>query len=163
VLDALDGAVARRTRTASPLGARFDMECDAYLILVLSVHVAARLGAWVVLIGVMRYAFVAASRPFPWLRGALPPSTARKTVAVVQGVVLAGAGSGLCPTAPATVLVAVALALLAGSFGRDVRFLWRASGGRAGGTVPRAAPVPPSHRVAAGSAPGPRPRSADSR
>ncbi len=36
-LDAVDGQVARRTRSATALGARFDMEADAFLILVLSV------------------------------------------------------------------------------------------------------------------------------
>ena len=36
-LDGVDGQVARRTGTASELGARFDMEVDAFLILVLSV------------------------------------------------------------------------------------------------------------------------------
>lgn len=46
VLDGVDGAVARRTGTASTLGARFDMEVDALLVLVLSVHVARDLGLW---------------------------------------------------------------------------------------------------------------------
>ena len=41
VLDGVDGWVARRTGTVSALGARFDMEVDAFLILVLSVYVAA--------------------------------------------------------------------------------------------------------------------------
>ena len=36
-LDAVDGRVARRTGSVTPLGARFDMEADAFLILVLSV------------------------------------------------------------------------------------------------------------------------------
>ena len=40
VLDAVDGWVARRTGTVSALGARFDMEVDAFLILVLSLYVA---------------------------------------------------------------------------------------------------------------------------
>src|SRR5690349_6033137 len=34
-LDAVDGQVARRTGTATPLGARFDSEADAFLILML--------------------------------------------------------------------------------------------------------------------------------
>ena len=46
--------------TTSPLGARFDMEVDAFLILVLSVYVGRTIGAWVLAIGVARYAFVAA-------------------------------------------------------------------------------------------------------
>src|SRR5262249_22282257 len=35
ILDCVDGQVARRTGTVSKLGARFDMEVDAFLILVL--------------------------------------------------------------------------------------------------------------------------------
>ncbi|MET9800440.1 CDP-alcohol phosphatidyltransferase family protein [Streptomyces sp. NPDC006368] len=124
-LDAVDGRVARRTGTASSLGARFDMEVDAFLILVLSVHVALSMGAWVLAIGAMRYVFVAAARVLPWLNGPLPPSMARKTVAAVQGVVLLVAGAGIVPGVPAYAVVAVALALLVWSFARDIRWLWR--------------------------------------
>lgn len=122
-LDFVDGHVARRTGTASPLGARFDMEVDAFLILVLSVHVAAQLGPWVLVIGALRYAFVAASWGLSWLRGPLPPSRARKVVAAVQGVVLTAAASGLLPHAG--VVVALALVSLVWSFGRDIARLWR--------------------------------------
>lgn len=125
VLDAVDGRVARRTGTASPFGARFDMEVDAFLILVLSVQVALEAGAWVLAIGAMRYVFVAAARVLPWLDGPLPPSMARKTVAAVQGVVLLVAGAGVLPRVPASTVVAAALALLVWSFARDVRWLWR--------------------------------------
>jgi phosphatidylglycerophosphate synthase len=59
-LDAVDGWVARRNRTASTLGARFDGEVDAFLILVLSVYVAQSTGAWVLAIGAARYVFLAA-------------------------------------------------------------------------------------------------------
>ncbi|QKG20914.1 CDP-alcohol phosphatidyltransferase family protein [Actinomadura verrucosospora] len=118
VLDGVDGQVARRTGTSSGLGARFDMEADALLILVLSVQVATVTGPWALAIGTMRYAFVAAAWAAPWLRAPLPPSFARKAVAVVQGVVLTAAASGAVPFAWA--LVAAALALLAWSFGRDV-------------------------------------------
>src|SRR4051794_27037258 len=40
VLDGVDGWVARRTGTVSELGWRFDMEVDAFLILVLSICAA---------------------------------------------------------------------------------------------------------------------------
>ncbi|MFI9051891.1 CDP-alcohol phosphatidyltransferase family protein [Streptomyces sp. NPDC053427] len=125
ILDAVDGHVARRTGTATELGARFDMEVDAFLILVLSIYVAMPLGAWVLLIGLMRYAFVAASWALPWLRGDLPHSMARKTVAALQGIVLVVAGAGIVPTAWAFLAVGLALALLVWSFGRDVAWLWR--------------------------------------
>ncbi|WP_432075633.1 CDP-alcohol phosphatidyltransferase family protein [Streptomyces wuyuanensis] len=124
VLDAVDGQVARRTGTESALGARFDMEADAFLILVLSVHVAGSLGAWVLLIGAMRYVFVAAAQILPWLNGPLPPSMARKTVAALQGIVLLVAATGLLPVVAAWLLVLGALASLVWSFGRDIRGLW---------------------------------------
>ncbi|MGK5741050.1 CDP-alcohol phosphatidyltransferase family protein [Micromonospora sp. URMC 103] len=122
-LDAVDGRVARRTGTASALGARFDMEVDAFLLLVLSARVAPAAGAWVLAIGGMRYAFVAAGWALPWMRGTLPPRLWRKVVAATQGVVLAAAV--VLPAAPATLLLGVALALLVESFGRDVLWLWR--------------------------------------
>ncbi|MYW46986.1 CDP-alcohol phosphatidyltransferase family protein [Streptomyces sp. SID161] len=125
LLDGVDGKVARRTGTSTALGARFDMEVDAFLILVLSVYVSMDLGPWVLLIGGMRYAFIAAARVAPWLTAPLPPSFARKTVAAVQGVCLLLAGSELLPQ-PANLAIALsALAALVWSFGRDVRWLWR--------------------------------------
>jgi phosphatidylglycerophosphate synthase len=125
-LDAVDGKVARRTRTVSALGARFDMEVDAFLVLVLSVHVAGIVGPWAPAIGAMRYAFVVAGWFLPWLRGPLPPNLAAKTVAAMQGVVLVVASAELTGPLPAAVLVAAALAALCWSFGRDVLRLWRA-------------------------------------
>ncbi|MFJ9759526.1 CDP-alcohol phosphatidyltransferase family protein [Streptomyces sp. NPDC101149] len=124
ILDGVDGKVARRTGTSSALGARFDMEVDAFLILVLSVYVSMSLGPWVLLIGGMRYAFVAAARALPWLNGELPSSMARKTVAALQGIALLVAASGLLPEAANAAVVAVALASLVWSFGRDVLWLW---------------------------------------
>lgn len=139
LLDAVDGQVARRTGTATALGARFDMEVDAFLILVLCVYVAVPLGPWVLAIGAMRYLFVAASWVLPWLRAPLPPSTARKAVAALQGVVLVAAGAGIAPRGPAQGAVALALALLVWSFGRDVGWLWRTRERAAvGGTAPEA-------------------------
>ncbi|GGX92644.1 CDP-alcohol phosphatidyltransferase family protein [Streptomyces fructofermentans] len=123
ILDAVDGKVARRTGSSTALGARFDMEVDAFLILVLSVYVATIVGPWVLLIGAMRYAFVAAARFLPWLNGTLPPSTARKTVAALQGVLLLLAGSGILSYALTVAVAALALALLTWSFGRDIGWL----------------------------------------
>jgi phosphatidylglycerophosphate synthase len=121
--DAIDGKVARRTGTVSRFGARFDMEVDAFLILVLSAFVATRLGWWVLAIGAMRYLFVAAGRTWPWLRGPLPDRLSCKAVAAAQGIVLTVVI--LLPTLPATILVGLALSALTWSFGRDVRWLYR--------------------------------------
>ncbi|EKX64649.1 CDP-alcohol phosphatidyltransferase family protein [Streptomyces ipomoeae] len=137
ILDGVDGKVARRTGTSTALGARFDMEVDAFLILVLSVYVSMSLGPWVLLIGVMRYAFVAAAKALPWLNGSLPHSMARKTVAAVQGVFLLVAASGLLPYAAGFALVALALGSLIWSFGRDIGWLYRTREERtATGSVP---------------------------
>lgn len=122
-LDAVDGQVARRTGTASPLGARFDMEVDAYLILILSVVVAQSLGPWVLAIGAMRYVFVAASWQWPWLTSPLPPSMARKTVAAVQGVVLVVAASTVLPDWVSYAVTLGALGTLTWSFGKDTWWL----------------------------------------
>ena len=87
-LDAVDGRVARATRTCSAFGGRFDGEADAFLLLVLSVHVAPSYGWWVLAIGLARYAFAAAGWVAPWLRGRLPFRYWRKVVTAVQGIVL---------------------------------------------------------------------------
>jgi phosphatidylglycerophosphate synthase len=128
VLDGVDGWVARRTGTVSAFGARFDLEVDAFLILVLSVYVAPAVGWWVLLIGAARYAFVAAGRVLPWLRGTAPPRPWCKVVAVVQGVVLTVVAADLVPLGWARAALALALVLLAESFGRETWELWRASG-----------------------------------
>lgn len=125
VLDAVDGAVARRTGTASAFGARFDGEADAFLILVLSVHVAAHLGWWVLAIGAARYLFASAGGAWPWLREQLPPRYWRKVVAAVQGVVLTSAAAEVAPLPVVYAALAAALVLLTESFGRDVLWLWR--------------------------------------
>lgn len=125
LLDAVDGQVARRTRTVSALGARFDMEVDAFLILVLSVYVAPSVGAWVLVIGGMRYAFVAAMVVLPWLDGPLPPRYWRKVVAAAQGVLLAVAAARVLPEPWTTLVLVAALAMLVESFGRDVAWRWR--------------------------------------
>jgi phosphatidylglycerophosphate synthase len=142
VLDAVDGQVARRTGTASTLGARFDMEVDAYLILILSVVVAQSLGPWVLTIGAMRYVFVAAGRLWPWLNDPLPSSMARKTVAAVQGIVLVVAASTILPAWTAYAVTLGALGLLTWSFGRDTWWLLEQH-------AFAAAPVEPRPRVTA--------------
>jgi len=125
VLDAIDGWLARRTRTASTFGARFDGETDAFLIAVLSVYVAEAFGWWVIAMGAARYAFAAAGWAMPWMRGVLPPRYWRKVVTAAAGIALTVATADILPR-PATYLVLVAaFALLAESFGRDVWWLWR--------------------------------------
>jgi phosphatidylglycerophosphate synthase len=138
VLDAVDGQVARRSGTASALGARFDMEADAFLVLVLSIHVAVLLGPWVLAIGAMRYVFLVASRLAPWMRRGLPTRYSAKVVAALQGIVLVVAAGDVVPRPFAAALVATALALLVWSFALSVMWLWRNARrpGRSGVQIP---------------------------
>lgn len=124
-LDFVDGRVARRTGTATAYGARLDGEADAFLILVLSVFVAREHGAWVLGLGLIRYAYAVATRLLPWMRRPLPPRYWRKVVAAYVGIALTLAASGLVPAAPTYAVLVVAALLLAESFGWDVVWLWR--------------------------------------
>lgn len=126
-LDGLDGWLARRTRMASGFGARFDMETDAALILVLSILVwqHEKAGAWVLLCGLMRYGFVAAGWLLPWLAQPLQSTLRGKTVAVGQ---LLGLSVALAPIVPAPLsesAAALTLTALAWSFAIDIARLSR--------------------------------------
>ena len=121
--------MARRTGTATPLGARFDAEADAFLILLLSIYVSQAYGGWVLVIGAARYALLLAGWLIPWLAAPLPPRYWGKVVAAIQGIVLTVAASGLLDRLAGMIAVAVALLLLAESFGRNVVWLYRTSAG----------------------------------
>jgi phosphatidylglycerophosphate synthase len=127
MLDGVDGWLARRHRTASAFGARFDMETDAFLILALSILAwqYEKAGAWVVLSGLLRYAFVAAGALWTWLRAPLPPSRRRQAVCVLQIACLIVTIVPTVVPPMSTVVAAIALLALAGSFLIDIMWLWR--------------------------------------
>ena len=129
MLDGADGWAARRQGLASAFGARFDMEVDAFAILILATTVVKAHAApiWVLAIGAMRYLYLAAALALPRLRRPLPPrpiaDRRRKTIAVIQSV---GLIIALVPTtepASAAVICAAALALLVYSFAADIVIL----------------------------------------
>lgn len=138
VLDGADGAVARRTGTSSAFGARFDMELDAFHLLVLcgGVLVLDKAGAWVLALGLMRYGFVLAGLAWPALQAPLPESFRRKTVCVWQGVTLLVAVLPFTSADFASWTLALALVLLIHSFTVDTLWLLRRSrsGGPSAGT-----------------------------
>ncbi len=129
-LDAVDGWLARRLRLVSAFGARFDVEVDALLLLILALLVwqAQQVAAWVLAIGLLRYGFVLAGQLLPWLNAPLPPSRRRKAICAQQGITLL-----VCLLPPATPALAsgaaaVALATLVASFALDVSWLARRAG-----------------------------------
>ena len=126
LLDGVDGWLARRTGLASRFGARFDMEVDAALILVLSIlaYLYGKAGAWILASGLMRYAFVAAGWLWCWMRGPLPQSRRGKVVCIAQ---IAALIVLMIPRVrpPVSPLIAFAgLAALSYSFLVDTLWLW---------------------------------------
>ncbi|SEN51155.1 Phosphatidylglycerophosphate synthase [Pseudorhodobacter antarcticus] len=127
ILDGADGWLARRAGRVSDFGARFDMEVDAALglILALNAWAAGTVGPEVLIIALPRYVFVAAAYLWPWLNGALPQRFSRKAVCVLQiGGLIALQMPILPPLVPAALVGLIAAALM-WSFGRDVVLLWR--------------------------------------
>lgn len=124
-LDGVDGWLARKTGTASEFGARFDMEIDAFFILVLSALVwqLDKTGPWVLAMGAMRYAFLAAAVFTPRLGAPLFKSRRRQTVCVIQVAALVICLIPIIGPQAATAVAAFALLSLFYSFAVDVVWL----------------------------------------
>jgi len=125
VLDGFDGWLARRSDMSSPFGARFDMEVDALLIMALSTlaWTWGKAGAWVLASGLLRYLFVVAGWIRPWMERPLPPSRRRQTICVVQIAALIAVVAPVVTAPSSSWIAAAALAVLAGSFAVDTRWL----------------------------------------
>jgi phosphatidylglycerophosphate synthase len=126
-LDGVDGWLARRLGETSRIGARFDMETDAALIVVLCVALwlSNLAPLWVMAIGLMRPAFILAGRLLPWLRHELPQSLRRKIICVLQVAVLPVAFLPLLSNELRIGLLGAALLSLIYSFAVDSAWLFR--------------------------------------
>jgi phosphatidylglycerophosphate synthase len=124
-LDGVDGWLARLRGTQSRFGARFDMETDALLVLVLSVLAwqSGRAGAWVMIAGLMRYAFLAATLLQRWLSRPLPESMRRKTICVLQLIALIACVAPILPDAARAAAALCAVAMVSASFAVDLAWL----------------------------------------
>ena len=127
VLDGVDGFLARRSRMVSAFGARFDMETDAVFVMAMSILVwqHTKTGPWILLGGMMRYAFILAGSWLPWMARPLRPT---RRARVISACHMAGLSVALAPVVPSplnTIVVASTLAALTWSFAADVRRLWR--------------------------------------
>ncbi|PZX14466.1 phosphatidylglycerophosphate synthase [Palleronia aestuarii] len=125
--DGVDGAIARRSGLASPYGARFDVEVDAALTLVLSLLTwrLGHAGPEILFLIAPYYIFCLLRQSLPWLGGSLPPSALRKAVCVLQ---VATPIALLVLDAPPPIgraLTFIAFAAIFWSFGRDVIRLHR--------------------------------------
>lgn len=80
LLDGVDGWLARRHALASTFGARFDMEIDAFSILIMAILVyqSGKAGAWVILSGLYATALSLSVMCFPTCGGHYPRANAAR-------------------------------------------------------------------------------------
>ena len=125
IMDGVDGRLARGNRMSSAFGARYDMEVDALLILVLSILAFThdKAGAWVIVSGLMRYVFVAAGWTWPWMERPLMPSRRRQAACVIQIVALIVIVEPMVTRPTSELVAAFALGMLSASFLADTWWL----------------------------------------
>ena len=130
-LDGVDGWLARRAGRASAFGARFDMEVDSALMLIIGLALwrLDQTGAWVLSCGLWRYAFLAIGALRPRFAAPLPSSFRRKLFCVAPLVCLIAALNPIVPPYGAQLLAAIALIGLSASFLIDLAHLARPSPG----------------------------------
>lgn len=126
--DAIDGWLARRLGAGSAFGARFDMETDAALLLVLCLLLVVQgvAGPWVLAIGAARYVFVGALALMPRFDRPLPPSARRRNAAAATMAALVLALMPMVPAPIAHALAVCATLVTLGSFAIDGSWLARA-------------------------------------
>lgn len=127
-LDGCDGVTARYQGTISRFGTRFDMEVDALMVLILSLlaFASGKAGAFVICIGLMRYAYLAIHALFPRLPKELRPSLVRKAICVLQILALGAIMTPVIVPPYSNAIALVALFLLTVSFARDLTAQTRA-------------------------------------
>jgi phosphatidylglycerophosphate synthase len=127
ILDGVDGRLARRFHASSRQGSHFDMEADGYLVLVLCALLCLHeVGGWVLIGGLLRYAYVIATWLFP-SRGEAPPSRFGRYAFSLS---LAAFSVALLAEPPfAKALALLGTSVLVWSFGRS--FYWAFRGAAA--------------------------------
>jgi len=125
-LDVADGFIARRYGLSSAFGAAFDIETDALLTLIAEAQLwqRGRAGAWILIPGLLRYAYVLALAIVPATAGHVrsSPFARRAFVALLLGLCAALLFDG----AAATVLAALGTAAVTFSFARSFRWSYAA-------------------------------------
>jgi phosphatidylglycerophosphate synthase len=128
-LDGVDGWAARRAATASAFGARFDVEVDTLLMQALAILAwqHGKAGPWVLLTGLLRYAFVGAGRVWMWMRAPLAPTLRGKVICVAQiGALILAMFPAITPPLSSGIALA-GLSALSYSFMVDTLRLWHAA------------------------------------
>jgi phosphatidylglycerophosphate synthase len=102
-LDGVDGWLARRLGLTSKFGAHFDMEVDALFVLSTgaALYLSGRLGAWILLGGVLRYLYVLSVALWPARAQEVPRSQLGR---IAFGGLVAGHALAFVLPAPAAVI-----------------------------------------------------------
>ena len=124
-LDGLDGWLARRSGLRSRFGARFDVESDVIFAIVMAALAwqADKVGAWFLLLGLLRPAFLLAGAIWPVLRAPLPDRRWRKVMAALQMSVQVALLAPLVTPPLSSGLGAGILMAMLMSFAIDIRWL----------------------------------------
>ncbi len=127
LLDGVDGWAARRGGRCTRFGARFDMEVDAVFALVVAAVLwqTSKVGAWIMLIGALRYLFILAGALSPAMQAPLPRSNRRRAVCAFQGGALCVALMPVIDGGLAAGLAGAALLATVTSFAIDTVWLLR--------------------------------------
>jgi phosphatidylglycerophosphate synthase len=125
-LDGVDGWLARRRGEASTFGGFFDMECDALLVLVctLVLYQHGRLGAFILLPGVLRYAYLLLVMAAPAPGGETPHTRLERHLFTVLVISLI---ASLWPLPFHEPLAQLATVLIAFSFARSIHTLFKSA------------------------------------
>ena len=116
-LDGLDGYIARKKNQKTEFGALFDMETDALFVCLVSCILVERglAGWWILIAGWMRYYYYVLTDLTKLNKIPEPRTRFGATIAVILFVALILAF--VLPETIRTIILAIALALLVGSFG----------------------------------------------
>jgi phosphatidylglycerophosphate synthase len=123
-LDGLDGWVARSRDSASEFGAHFDVEVDAWLVLVLNAELwyQREFGPWIFVSGLLRYFYVLALSAFPSHSGPAPRSLFGRLA--FTGLVVGLLVALIAPSSLGEPAAFFGTALVAISFARSFRLSW---------------------------------------
>ena len=127
VLDGLDGYLARLLNQISEFGAKFDLETDTFLLLLLSFSLYKDLNAnvTVFLIPFYRYVFFILQFKFKWLKASLPESMRRRFICFFVTFLLIISHFSSFPTHLVDGFINLSILLITFSFLEDIIWLYR--------------------------------------
>ena len=125
-LDVADGTIARRYGLSSSFGAAFDIETDALMTLLIGLQLwqRGRLGAWILIPGLLRYAYVLVMAIVPPPAGHVPSSRFARLAFIA--LIVGSLAALVRDDAVGTALALAGTTAVVISFARSFRWSYRA-------------------------------------